>query len=392
MSQKISFEEYKIRLEETTKDIIPISKYTGWNKPITYKCLVCNHEWDTKEARSVIRGYGCPKCAKQKKSDTLIALSKSRIKSEEQFRKELEEKQPNLIPNDTYIGGKTKYHCICKIHDCDVYKTPQKMLLRDQGCDLCSIEKSKKATRYDDNTYKIKLNEINPTIKILSKYKNVKSRINVECKICGHKWSPITESLISKTPCGCPNCAGNAKKTPEGFESELKLTHPELSLISPYKSANKKVHVLCNDCNNDFWVTPNKLQQGQHCPYCNISNGEREIKRVLDNLNIKYDMYYKFDGLIGCGGRQLSYDFYLHDYNLLIENQGEQHERPVNFTGTLTEEECENNFKKQVEHDKRKRDYALQHNIKLLEIWYYDFENIENIITNTLQSNIYKSA
>lgn len=41
-------------------------------------------------------------------------------------------------------------------------------------------------------------------------------------------------------------------------------------------------------------------------------------------------------------------------------------------------------FERQLEHDKRKREYAKQHNIKLLEIWYYDIDNIENILVKEL--------
>ena len=38
----------------------------------------------------------------------------------------------------------------------------------------------------------------------------------------------------------------------------------------------------------------------------------------------------------------------------------------------------------QKEHDKRKRNYAKDNNIKLLEIWYWDFNNIENILIKEL--------
>ena len=69
-------------------------------------------------------------------------------------------------------------------------------------------------------------------------------------------------------------------------------------------------------------------------------------------------------------------------YNLLIEFQGEQHERYVDiFYAT------ENDFKKQQEHDKRKREYAEEHNIELLEIWYRDYEKIENILSQELNIN-----
>ena len=47
----------------------------------------------------------------------------------------------------------------------------------------------------------------------------------------------------------------------------------------------------------------------------------------------------------------------------------------------------ENDFKKQQEHDKRKREYAEEHNIELLEIWYWDYDKIENILSQELNIN-----
>jgi len=84
--------------------------------------------------------------------------------------------------------------------------------------------------------------------------------------------------------------------------------------------------------------------------------------------------------LIGVGGGNLSYDFYLPNYNLLIEYQGEFHD------GTAIQQSKEK-FKKQLEHDKRKREYADNHNINLLEIWYWDFDNIEKILKRELMIN-----
>lgn len=84
---------------------------------------------------------------------------------------------------------------------------------------------------------------------------------------------------------------------------------------------------------------------------------------------------------------KLSYDFYLKDYDLLIEIQGLQHYKPVELFGG------EEQFKIQQEHDKRKREYAKSHNIELLEIWYWDKDNIEEILSKKLNINdIKKSA
>ena len=72
----------------------------------------------------------------------------------------------------------------------------------------------------------------------------------------------------------------------------------------------------------------------------------------------------------------------LPKYNLLIEFQGEQHERCMDIFHAT-----ENDFKKQQEHDKRKREYAEEHNIELLEIWYWDYDKIENILSQELNIN-----
>ena len=63
---------------------------------------------------------------------------------------------------------------------------------------------------------------------------------------------------------------------------------------------------------------------------------------------------------------------------VLIEFQGEQHERPIEHFGG------QKHFKIQQEHDKRKCEYAKEHGYKLIEIWYYDFDRTEEILTKEL--------
>ena len=70
----------------------------------------------------------------------------------------------------------------------------------------------------------------------------------------------------------------------------------------------------------------------------------------------------------------MSFDFYIPDWNILIEFQGIQHEKPVDFFGG------EEQFLIQQEHDRRKRKYAEDNNIKLLEIWYYEIKSIPYIL------------
>ena len=72
----------------------------------------------------------------------------------------------------------------------------------------------------------------------------------------------------------------------------------------------------------------------------------------------------------------MPFDFYLDDYNICIEYQGSQHYKPKfgkeSFEYTKT-------------HDKIKKDFCKNNNIKLVEIHYKDFKNISSIISNLVK-------
>lgn len=151
--------------------------------------------------------------------------------------------------------------------------------------------------------------------------------------------------------------------------------------VAPYSKTKYKF--ICEKCGDEFERSLDNLNQsdtGVVCRECNSSQLEIKTKDILVKYNINYNIQVEYNGLIGIKGGNLSYDFYLPSYNLLIECQGIQHEK---FTKGLHKTEVD--FKKQLEHDKRKREYAEKHNINLLEIWYYDIDNIENILIEKLQ-------
>ena len=116
------------------------------------------------------------------------------------------------------------------------------------------------------------------------------------------------------------------------------------------------------------------------CPECQNSKAEELISICLVKRNIEYIPQKTFDGLIGIGFGLLSYDFYLPYYNLLIEYQGEFHDG----NGGKGNYYMKQNLEKQKEHDKRKKQYCLDNNINFLEIWYWDFDNIEFILEGVL--------
>jgi hypothetical protein len=82
--------------------------------------------------------------------------------------------------------------------------------------------------------------------------------------------------------------------------------------------------------------------------------------------------------------KSLRFDFYLEEFNTSIEIQGKQHYEPVDFGGRPREWSIQD-FKIQQIRDQIKRDYCKENNIKLLEIPYWDFDNIEQILDKTIR-------
>lgn len=119
------------------------------------------------------------------------------------------------------------------------------------------------------------------------------------------------------------------------------------------------------------------------CICINNSKGEVRIRDFLDRADVPFQRQKVFSDLRGAGNCYLAYDFYLPEHNLLIEYQGEFYDGTLykkNPNGLQTKEK----FDAQVMRDMRKREYAKSHNIRLLEIWYWDFDNISKILEKEL--------
>lgn len=114
-----------------------------------------------------------------------------------------------------------------------------------------------------------------------------------------------------------------------------------------------------------------------------ISKGERAVIKTLKLHKIIFESEKTFTDCRSPKNRCLRFDFYLPNYNLLIEYQGHHHYKPINkYKRAKTIHE------KTKVHDGIKRQYANKNNINLLTIHYRDLENVEQIITTFLLEGI----
>ena len=111
------------------------------------------------------------------------------------------------------------------------------------------------------------------------------------------------------------------------------------------------------------------------------AKGEIKIRTFLDEHNIKYKRQYKFSDLYDKNkNNPLKFDFYLEDFNLLIEFDGIQHFKKCWYD---TDEDLQDRKQK----DKLKTEYCNKNNYSLLRIKYTELKNVDNILKKELKFN-----
>lgn len=270
-----------------------------------------------------------------------------------------------------YINNRTKVLIYCSKHGY-FEQTPSKHL-EGRGCPKCRcgsnqsfIEKAKQihGDKYDYSKVR---------------YQGRHSKIIIGCKIHGQFVQEVGNHLQGS---GCPICAQenrNAKKrlTLEQFIQKASIVHNNKYNYSKsvYVNNSTKVDIIC-PIHGIFSQRADAHLSGQGCPKCKQSKGEQEIQKFLKEQNISFISQYavSIDPSINPSGKAYV-DFYLPQYNMFIEYNGQQHYIPIkHFGGDLQ-------FEQQQERDNYIKNYCESNNIKLLEIR-YDVENITTLLSD----------
>lgn len=214
--------------------------------------------------------------------------------------------------------------------------------------------------------------------------KNINKVCYVSCLCdCGTVKDVKIHNLIGgySKDCGC----GRKKMLSETKSTNLVGERfGKLIAVEKLPQSNKFNRVLyrCKcDCGNEI-IVPSSCLTTKHTSSCGCINSYYNM--YIDVLLTKMKVLHKPEHTVTIDGCKYRYDFYLPDYNTLIEYDGEQHYMPVNF-GKWDDEELQKHFEITQVHDKIKNDYCDKHNINLLRIPYWEKQNIEEIIYNYLQ-------
>lgn len=219
---------------------------------------------------------------------------------------------------------------------------------------------------------------------VLKQVKNEKSRdAKFLCRCdCGTEREVLGKNLKNgrSKSCGCYKKEIDKQRMIKLNKTKsLNLKGEKYGLLTPIQPTEKRSpqgsiiwKCLC-DCGNITYVSVDALR-GTHpirsCGCAKQSVGEKIIQNILKENNINFISQYIFKDFVyedtKCNPR---YDFYLPDYNRLIEFDGQLH---------YMEKEGykHQSLKERQKKDQIKNNYAKQHNIPLVRIPYTERDNI----------------
>ena len=305
---------------------------------------------------------GCPKCARNK------------ILSKEQFIE-----RSNKIHNNKYdyslveyINIHTKVKILCPEHG-EFLQEP-KSHMSGCGCSFCDDNKRK--TNIKDFIKKSQEIHSNKYDYSLVKYINNHTKIKIIYPQHGIFTQTPYKHMNRKQ--GCPSCNGGIKFNTEIFISKSKDIHGEKYDYSSvnYINSSTKVEIICKIHGIFKQIPNNHISKKYGCPYCNESHGEKEICKILNNNNINYIRQYKFNNCRHI--LPLPFDFYIPDFNLCIEFDGEQHFRIFEKWGG------EENLLNIKRNDEIKNQFCKNNNIEILRIKYN--ENIKDLLSKKFET------
>lgn len=350
--------------------------YCGCINKISY----CDYNKSTKNGTEK---YSCKKC---------ITLKRKEYKNYQNvyYNRFLEFcKKNNYVPissSEEYKNAMSKLKYICPFHG--EQEITYASISVGGKCKFCGYETAKNKLKKDKDEI-INIVESKNGNKLLNPddYINVKTKnLKVVCGLCGSHFTTSLGSIMNSDglcrKCGIKKSSNSNKLTPAQVEERVNSVNNNLLLNSNdyINNSVSNLKIKCGECGKIFYTSfANYEHNGKiRCDSCSqkISEPERKVMSILNRYNIKYIYNHRFKD---CKDkRMLPFDFYLPEFNMIIETDGEHHFRPI------WGDEYHNTTRL---HDAIKNEYCKNNNIKLLRIPFWNFNNIEDIIVKEFKIN-----
>jgi Zn finger protein HypA/HybF involved in hydrogenase expression len=285
--------------------------------------------------------------------------------------------------NVVYVDAQTKVQIYCKKHNYTFWQRPASHSTGGYCCPECVAEVKR---GYFQHSKELAMSKLPSDVLEKydfseTKYNGYHSKAIVRCKKHNIYFSVVWMCLYQKS--GCPECSKEKarklySKTTSEFVQEAKAIFGATYNYDKVTYINGKEKVIIN-CrkHGDFLKTPQKHLAGQGCPKCKSSRGETAIQKVLDKYGVQYMREWNTPECRDTIALRFDFRVDLVDKFFLIEYDGKQH-----FEQNPDWAKDKHSLLKNVKRrDAIKSTYCRDNCIPLLRIPYWDFPNIENIVT-----------
>lgn len=264
--------------------------------------------------------------------------------------------------------------------------TNQMDVLNKHACYDCSGYKTKELNKIKrKNNFLRKANKIcceNGYVLVTDEYKKSNEKIRFICPKHGEQELNVFNFLHGRKCYYCGRESASLKQLTSVEEIQNYISqNTDCVWINPseYTGQNDKCIKLKCSCGNIFYTTYSCILRKGVCQCFSCSSkesvSEREIREYLETNKIAFIQEKRFKDCRDI--KPLPFDFYLPDYNLIIEFDGIHHYKPVRG---------DDDFKIVKNHDRIKNIYCRNNNIELLRISYLDVNDKINIIENKLNN------
>lgn len=330
-------------------------EYIDNEEPVIIKCPI--HGVFTQRPHTHLRGRGCPKCGIESRA------SLKRGTTEEFIAEAI------YVHGEEYDYSRVKYvNCdepveiICKIHG-PFMQTPYSHNKMAQGCPKCAAIKRGEVSRKNTEQF-IREATIAHGGKYdysLVNYTLATEKVKIICPVHG-VFEQIARDHLRGV--GCKKCYADSKRysLSELVEKFNQIHHGKYSYEKvEYRNVRVKITVTC-PIHGDFQIRPDQHLDGYGCHECSIraseSHLERDVREVLDRYKLQYIQEKSFPWLRY--KYPLTLDFYLPDYGIAIECQGEQHFHACDYFGG------NDAFRETRKRDQLKKKLCEEHGIRVL--------------------------
>ena len=331
-------------------------------------------------AKYHMEGIGCKKCQEEK----IISLKKFLEKSKSSHPENFDEYDYSLITEEVFSKNRKNLPIIHK--KCgNIFHQSMYNHMDGANCPFCLNESNQERIKKAKEKFGDKFdyskanfsNKIKPT--------------DIFCNEC-KKWFKMSYTVHINSKLGCSNCYLKTivHDTKSFIEKANRVNHNMYDYTGiEYKGAYEIIYTRCKRCGNTFPVLTYAHLNGSGCPICNRNSSklEFEIDAFLKQNKINFIPQFKDFEWLKTKYGNLSFDFYLPDYNIAIECQGKQHFGLGKFAK-------EGDYEKILERDNRKKRLCEENNVKLLyysnlkiNYPYFVYTNKEELLKEILSNN-----